>query len=129
MCKSRPHWPTHETIYKWLNQHNEFSDLYAREKANQISVLIDEVLELSNDSTQDNMLNEKGQPITNHENIHRSRLRIDTRKWLASKLVPRLYGNKELKECPECAKHSELSTLTDDELKRRCFEALYPEEI
>jgi hypothetical protein len=33
--------------------------------------------------------------VCNSEFIARSRLRIDTLKWLASKLVPRLYGDKE----------------------------------
>jgi len=30
----------------------------------------------------------------NGENIQRSRVRIDTRKWLASKLKPKKYGDK-----------------------------------
>ena len=30
----------------------------------------------------------------NGENIQRSRLRIDTRKWLMSKLNPKVYGDK-----------------------------------
>ena len=29
----------------------------------------------------------------NGEHVQRSRLRIDTRKWLASKLAPKIYGD------------------------------------
>ena len=29
-----------------------------------------------------------------HENIQRSRLRVDTMKWMASKLAPRKYGDR-----------------------------------
>jgi hypothetical protein len=30
----------------------------------------------------------------NGENIQRSRVRIDTRKWLLSKMLPKVYGDK-----------------------------------
>ncbi len=33
-------------------------------------------------------------PELNSENIQRSRVRIDTRKWLLSKMLPRIYGDK-----------------------------------
>ena len=47
----------------------------------------------------------------NGEHIQRSRVRIDTRKWLASKLVPRMYG--DAKE-PEMQK-----AIHEDVLKRK----------
>ncbi|MBT8043576.1 MAG: hypothetical protein KJO79_01395 [Verrucomicrobiae bacterium] len=31
---------------------------------------------------------------SNHENIQRSRLRVDTRKWMTSKMKPKKYGDK-----------------------------------
>jgi hypothetical protein len=31
----------------------------------------------------------------NHDHINRARLRIDTRKWVASKLAPKIYGDKK----------------------------------
>ena len=34
--------------------------------------------------------------VANSEWINRSRLRVDTRKWLAGKLCPRLYGDNVL---------------------------------
>jgi hypothetical protein len=32
--------------------------------------------------------------VTNGENLQRSRLRVDARKWMAGKLRPRKYGDK-----------------------------------
>jgi hypothetical protein len=32
--------------------------------------------------------------VVNHEHVLRSRLRVDTRKWLLSKLVPRTFGGR-----------------------------------
>jgi hypothetical protein len=34
-----------------------------------------------------------GKPIVDHENIQRSRLRVDARKWAAARLAPRKYGD------------------------------------
>jgi hypothetical protein len=34
----------------------------------------------------------------NHENINRSRLRVDTRKWMADRLAPKKYGDRILTE-------------------------------
>ena len=35
-----------------------------------------------------------GQTIVDHENIQRSRLRVDARKWAAARLAPRKYGDR-----------------------------------
>jgi len=29
-----------------------------------------------------------------HEHIQRARLRVDTRKWILSKMLPKVYGDK-----------------------------------
>ena len=95
LCKLNKRWPSHDTIYRWLAMEKEFSDLYARAKRLQIEVIIDEILEIADDTSKDNVINEDGKSTINHEHINRSRLKIDTRKWLAAKLCPRLYGDKE----------------------------------
>ena len=37
-----------------------------------------------------------GKEIINQDVIARSRLRVDARKWIASKLLPKKYGDKQL---------------------------------
>jgi hypothetical protein len=93
LCKEIEHWPSHNSIYRWLSAHKEFSDLYARAKRQQIEVLVNEVLEIADDSSNDSVINDDGKEVTDHEHINRARLRIDTRKWLVAKLCPRLYGD------------------------------------
>lgn len=94
LCHDNPDWCVNpDTVYSWLNKHKEFSDMYARAKQQQIEVIIDEILSIADDSSCDYVINDEGKLIVDHEHINRSRLRIDTRKWLAAKLVPRLYGN------------------------------------
>lgn len=92
ICKEHDHLPNPDTIYTWIKKYERFAEQYARAKKKQIEVFIDEIIEISDDSSEDKMINENGKLVTNHEHIHRSRLRVDTRKWLASKLLPKLYG-------------------------------------
>lgn len=91
LCSENPHWPNKDTIFTWLKDQQDFSDQYVRAKRCQIETFIDEILEIADDSSQDT-INEHGRKICNSEFIARSKLRIDTRKWLASKLVPKVYG-------------------------------------
>ncbi|MBJ15803.1 MAG: hypothetical protein CMF38_04115 [Legionellaceae bacterium] len=92
LCKEMPAWPSHNTIYRWLANYSEFSDQYAQAKKCQVELLVDEILEIADDSAHDLTTNEHGNVTCNAEFIARSRLRIDTRKWLASKLIPKVYG-------------------------------------
>ncbi len=92
LCAENSHWPHKDTIFSWLKNHSEFSDQYAQAKRCQVEAFIDEILEIADDSSQDVAVNEQGNIACNVEFIARSRLRIDTRKWLAAKLVPKVYG-------------------------------------
>lgn len=98
ICAKYQHFPNPDTVYTWLLKHKEFTELYARAKKNQVEVLIDEIVDISDDKTKDDAFGENGEIIANNEFISRSRVRIDTRKWLASKLIPRLYGDKITQE-------------------------------
>lgn len=94
LCKEGVDWPNPDTIYRWLKEHKDFRDQYARAKRLQVEAIVDEILEIADDGSQDAVVNNDSKVTINHEHINRSRLRIDTRKWLASKLAPKLYGNK-----------------------------------
>ena len=59
----------------------------------QAEYLIDEIVEIADDGSNDYMQKKHG-PVVDQEHMGRSRLRIDTRKWAASKLAPKKYGDK-----------------------------------
>ena len=92
LCEMYDDMPEKAAIRRWCIKHPEFGSQYARAKVQQIDTLVDEIIEIADDSSQDVMINEHGNRVCNSEFIARSRLRIDTRKWLASKLVPKVYG-------------------------------------
>lgn len=98
LCKENEHWPNQDTIFIWLKKHSEFSEQYARAKKCQIDCLVDEILEIADDTTHDLIENPAGYLVANAQAVNRARLKIDTRKWLASKLVPKIYGLKP-EEC------------------------------
>ena len=94
LCTDNPHWPCQDTLFTWLKRYPEFSEQYAQAKICQIELLVDEIMEISDDASQDQYVNEIGVLVPNPPAINRARLKVDTRKWLASKLVPKVYGNK-----------------------------------
>lgn len=97
VCKSDD-MPCKATIFNWIRTNEDFLDQYTRAKQESADALTDEMLDIADDSTNDYMTksNEDGSEYeaVNAEHIQRSRLRIETRKWLSSKLKPKKYGDK-----------------------------------
>jgi len=92
LCRMYDDMPSQSTINLWRYKHTDFSEQYAQAKVFQIETLVDEILEISDDTSHDQLVNDYGNAVCNSEFIARSRLRVDTRKWLAAKLVPKVYG-------------------------------------
>lgn len=88
--------PSTVTVFNWLGDEDkkDFLHKYMRAREAQADFMAEEMLTISDDSTRDTYLDAEGFERTNHEVVARSRLRVDTRKWLASKLAPKKYGDK-----------------------------------
>lgn len=90
--------PCQSTVFKWLRDHPEFAQQYARAREAQADALFDEVLDIADDGSNDWMQRQREDGSTDdvldHEHVQRSRLRIDARKWMAGKLAPKKYGEK-----------------------------------
>lgn len=115
-CSQHPNWPTARAVYKWLASSDPryagFVQQYARAKERQADLLADEILAISDDASRDYTVTEDGRSALDAEHVQRSRLRVDSRKWLAGKLAPQKYGDKieaTIKRAP----------LDDDELDKR----------
>ena len=94
--------PSCGVFYRWLLEDDKLADRYARAREDQAEALADEILDIADDSRNDfvERENERGEVSTavDTEHIQRSKLRVDSRKWLASKLLPKKYGDKLLAE-------------------------------
>lgn len=92
LCALHDDLPVKSTVNLWRYKYPEFSTQYAQAKLMQADLLAEECLEIADDDSNDTIINPDGFEVCNTEFIARSRLRIDTRKWLAAKLLPKQYG-------------------------------------
>lgn len=106
----RPRMPTRQTVFNWLDENKEFFDQYARAREKQADFLLEEMLEISD--------------LATPENVNVAKLRVDSRKWYITKVAPKKYGDKVTQEitgvngAPIEQKISmDLSRLSVDELK------------
>jgi hypothetical protein len=94
-----PDMPSKSTVMLWVLNNEDFSDQYARAREMLMEHWSEEIVDIADDGSNDyvDRLNSEGQVVgeaVNHEHINRSRLRVDTRKWLMSKLAPKRYGDR-----------------------------------
>lgn len=89
--------PSQSMVFRWLADNDTFREQYARAREAQADRFADEILEIADDGSNDWMLRKVGEEdveVANHEHISRSKLRVDARKWLMSKMAPKKYGDK-----------------------------------
>lgn len=89
--------PDRTTFFVWIQKHTEFANQYAIAAEARSEALVEDMLEIADNGTNDWMIdNDPDNPgyRLNGEHINRSRLRVDVRKWHASKLKPKKYGEK-----------------------------------
>ena len=89
ICKENEGFPDDKTVYKWLGKHPEFQSIYTRARAAQAEVYVEETIKIS-----DAELPRKMDGDIDSGAAQYRRLQVDTRKWIASKMIPRVYGDK-----------------------------------
>ncbi len=88
--------PAISTVMGWLfdGDHDDFPEQYARAREAQAVVSADVLVDFADDDSIDFRADKDGKLVVDHEHIQRSRLRVDARKWIAAKLLPKRYGDK-----------------------------------
>lgn len=81
--------PGKTTVFRWLGENEAFRDQYTRAREAQADTLFDEMLDIADDTAKDIV-----EGAVDQEHIQRTKLRIETRKWMAGKLRPKKYGDK-----------------------------------
>jgi len=85
--------PGASSVFRWLNENVSFREQYARAKEEQAETLAEEIIEIADDSANDTYIDDNGNVRTDNEVVARSRLKVEARKWVASKLKPHKYGD------------------------------------
>jgi hypothetical protein len=88
--------PCFATMFNWLADPSKsgFLDKYTRAREIQAHYMAEEILDIADSVELDWMPDAEGKSRLDHEHIQRSKLRVDSRKWLASKLLPKKYGDR-----------------------------------
>lgn len=95
--------PPESTVRLWaLDDRDGFAAQYTLAREVGYLAMADELLEVADDGKNDWMerQGDEGQSAwaLNGEHVQRSRLRVDTRKWLLSKALPKVFGDKVTQE-------------------------------
>lgn len=83
--------PDKSTVFRWLRQHEQFRDQYARAKEESTDALAEEIIDISDESIE---VVKKGADKKSSALAQVQRLRVDTRKWIMSKMKPKKYGDQ-----------------------------------
>ena len=99
--------PALSTIFKWLREHSEFSEQYAIAKEESAEAWADDIVQIADNEVGNPLIvdgvpqmDNDGKPvmIVDGPAVNHARLRVDSRKWAASKLKPKKYGDKIVNE-------------------------------
>lgn len=87
--------PHVSTVLRWVAnpEHKEFRDQYAHAREVGLEQMADEILEIADETAFDTIATKDGFKADN-EWIQRSKLRVDARKWILSKQLPKKYGDR-----------------------------------
>jgi len=90
--------PSMSMVMRWLGVHQYFREQYARAREAQAESMFEEMLEIADDGSNDwvertGKDGETGDKVVDHEHVSRSKLRVDTRKWMLARMAPKKYGD------------------------------------
>lgn len=75
--------PARGTVYRWLIENDDFQDQYTRARDKQADYFAEEIIEIADSAEAESAA------------VAKAKLQIDARKWAASKIAPKKYGDKQ----------------------------------
>ena len=88
--------PHSSTIYAWLYDHPEFSSQYFDARRAQAAVLAEKMLDLAEEIP--TLEDKEGNERIDSGMLGRAKLEMEILKWHASKMAPRMFGDKKQSE-------------------------------
>ena len=113
--------PAMTTLFKWIRTIDEFAQQYDKAKIESADALVEDMLDIAdNQAVQEIEVDGETHSAVTAVGVSHAKLRVDTRKWAASKLKPKKYGEKVQQEVsgPDGGA-IEVSDMSERELGRR----------
>jgi hypothetical protein len=92
------HMPDRATVYRWLDANEGFRDRYVRAREALMDFYAEQILVIAFDESGDIVVDQapdgRSKTVANHAKVQRDRLKVDSLKWIASRLFPKRYGDK-----------------------------------
>lgn len=129
ICRD-PAMPGRSTVCRWLGdndpRHEEFRQAMAIMRRGNAFFLADEIVEISDDGARDMKTVQRGESeveVVDTENIQRSKLKVDTRKFIMGKFAPDVFGDRmNIAGVPGAPLETkELDPLSRDTIRRIAF--------
>lgn len=133
ICEADDALPYRGTVHRWLASSDEkykaFQEAHLIARRAGAFVHADEILEISDDGSLDRktVVGQDGEEreVVDHEHIQRSKLRVDSRKFLMSKFAPEIFGDRVnvagVKDAPIETKETGEGPINRDVLRRIAF--------
>ena len=78
--------PGKATVFRWLAQHEDFRDQYAKATETRADAIFEDMFDIADEVSEEAAA------------VAKARLRIDTRKWALARMNPKKYGDKVSQE-------------------------------
>jgi hypothetical protein len=105
LCALHPSWPDRDTINTWRVLNRDFSAQYHEAKKIQADLYAEECMDIIDASS--------------IEEAQLSKIRVNTRQWVASKLLPKVYGDsKAVEEDKEKQRKEEIEKMLHDAMAK-----------
>jgi hypothetical protein len=90
--------PTRQSLFQKLYKDENARELYYAAREMQMEAMAEEILELSDNNSDDWSTDDRGRRVANNDVLQRARLKVDTRKFIMAKMAPRRFGEKNFTE-------------------------------
>lgn len=90
--------PGKATVFRWLAQHEEFRDQYAKATETRADAIFEDMFDIADEVSEEAAA------------VAKARLRIDTRKWALARMNPKKYGDKVSQEIDHKSSDGSMAT-------------------
>jgi Bacteriophage Sf6, terminase small subunit-like len=116
------------TILRWLAKEPEFRRIYSQAYELWAEAMAHEIIDIANDGSNDwidrELSSGRIERVVGHEHVHRSKLRIDSIKWLMAHRAPKRWGDLTRHTGPQGDDPVQVQIMSDEERQRRAREEI-----